>query len=75
MTKQNIQFVNIVVSYICVIYTLLGGIKAVVWTDVLQAAVMIASVVLVACLGIYKTGGMTEVWNRSVEGGRIFPPE
>lgn len=33
-TKQNIHIVNIIVCYICVIYTMLGGIKAVVWTDV-----------------------------------------
>lgn len=75
VTKHSIQAVNVIVSYICVIYTLLGGIKAVVWTDVLQASVMIASIVLVACLGVQQTGGLGEVWNRAVEGGRIFPPE
>lgn len=41
---------------------------------VLQATVMIGSVVLVAVLGVYQTGGFTEVWDRAVEGGRIFPP-
>lgn len=80
---------------------MLGGIKAVVWTDVsfelsiynllnllngfihsifviwkvLQAFVMISSVVLVAILGVMKTGGLTEVWDRAIEGGRIFPPK
>lgn len=34
VTKFNVQIINIVVSYVCVIYTMLGGIKAVVWTDV-----------------------------------------
>lgn len=53
---------------------MLGGIKAVVWTDVLQASVMITSITLVAILGINQTGGFGEVWNRAVEGGRIFPP-
>lgn len=42
---------------------------------VLQATVMISSIVVVACLGIWSVGGVTEVWNRAVEGGRIFPPE
>lgn len=51
-----------------------GGIKAVVWTDVLQAAVMVASVVLVAMLGITNVGGLNEVWDRAVAGNRIFPP-
>lgn len=34
VTKFNVQVVNIVICYICVIYTMLGGIKSVVWTDV-----------------------------------------
>lgn len=47
---------------------------SVVWTDVLQATVMIGSVVIVAVLGINSSGGLGEVWNRAVEGKRIFPP-
>lgn len=53
---------------------MLGGIKAVVWTDVLQGFVMISSITVVALLGIYQTGGLREVWDRAVEGNRIFPP-
>lgn len=34
VTKLNIHVVNTVVCYICVFYTMLGGIQAVVWTDV-----------------------------------------
>lgn len=53
---------------------MLGGIKAVVYTDVLQAFVMIASITTVAILGIIQTGGISEVWDRAVEGDRIFSP-
>lgn len=35
---------------------------------------MIASITLVAILGIHRTGGIAAVWNRAVDGGRIFPP-
>lgn len=35
VTKLNIHVVNTVMCYICVIYTMLGGIQAVVWTDVI----------------------------------------
>lgn len=52
-----------------------GGIKAVVWTDVVQASVMVVSIVLVACYGVAEVGGVAEVWNRAVAGGRISPPE
>lgn len=40
----------------------------------LQAIVMMGSVILVALLGIRDVGGVTEVWNRAVEGGRLFSP-
>lgn len=40
-----------------------------------QAMVMIASVVIVAVFGISKVGGLGEVWDRAVDGHRIFSPE
>lgn len=51
-----------------------GGIKAVVWTDVVQAFFMVLSIVLVALYGVQQVGGLTVVWDRAVAGGRIFPP-
>lgn len=36
---------------------------------------MFASITLVAILGIIRTGGLGEVWDRAVEGGRIFAPK
>lgn len=59
------------VSSICVFYTMLGGIKAVVWTDVVQGSVMLISVVLVAILGTSNTGGITNVLENAAEGGRF----
>lgn len=35
VTKLNIHVVNTIMCYICVMYTMLGGIQAVVWTDVI----------------------------------------
>lgn len=45
-----------------------------VWTDVLQAGVMVLSIVLVALYGIHRVGGLGEVWDRAVAGGRITVP-
>lgn len=50
---------------------MLGGIKAVVWTDVLQGSITLLSLIVVALLGVYKVGGFTEVFSRVVEGGRL----
>lgn len=48
-----------------------GGIKAVVWTDVVQGAIMIGSVALFCFLGAQKVGGFSEVINRAAMGGRL----
>ncbi|XP_017060271.1 sodium-coupled monocarboxylate transporter 2 [Drosophila ficusphila] len=71
VTGYNIHLINTVVSSICVFYTMLGGIKAVVWTDVVQGGVMLLSVVLVAILGTSNTGGLGNVLESASEGGRF----
>ncbi|XP_054091959.1 sodium-coupled monocarboxylate transporter 1 isoform X2 [Zeugodacus cucurbitae] len=48
-----------------------GGIKAVVWTDVFQGAIMIGSVAVVCFLGTKKVGGFNEVINIAARGGRL----
>ncbi|XP_060645921.1 sodium-coupled monocarboxylate transporter 1-like [Drosophila nasuta] len=71
VTGVNIHLINVVVSSVCVFYTMLGGIKAVVWTDVVQAGVMLISVVMVGVLGTMRTGGLSTVLEYATEGGRM----
>ncbi|XP_055851715.1 sodium-coupled monocarboxylate transporter 2-like [Episyrphus balteatus] len=71
VTGNNIHVINALVCSICVFYTMLGGIKAVVWTDVVQALVMIGSVVLIAVMGVIKAGGINQVFENSIDGGRL----
>ncbi|XP_065368743.1 sodium-coupled monocarboxylate transporter 2-like isoform X2 [Calliphora vicina] len=71
VTGINIHLINTVICSICIFYTMLGGIKAVVWTDVVQAGIMISSVVLVGVLGTLKVGGLSKVLEYAGEGGRL----
>ncbi|XP_065372256.1 sodium-coupled monocarboxylate transporter 2-like [Calliphora vicina] len=71
VTGINIHLINTVICSICIFYTMLGGIKAVVWTDVVQAGIMISSVVLVGVLGTLKVGGLSKVLEYAEEGGRL----
>ncbi|XP_030369484.1 sodium-coupled monocarboxylate transporter 2-like [Scaptodrosophila lebanonensis] len=71
VTGINIHLINTMVSSICVFYTMLGGIKAVVWTDVVQGGIMLLSVVLVGVLGTIRTGGLGTVIDYASEGGRL----
>ncbi|XP_014486739.1 PREDICTED: sodium-coupled monocarboxylate transporter 1-like [Dinoponera quadriceps] len=67
----DIHLIGTIVCAVCVFYTVLGGIRAVVWTDALQVGVMVAAVISVTALGTYQLGGVSEVWNRATEVGRI----
>uniref|UniRef100_A0A1I8MQH9 Sodium:solute symporter family protein n=1 Tax=Musca domestica TaxID=7370 RepID=A0A1I8MQH9_MUSDO len=71
VTGINIHLINAIVCSICIFYTMLGGIKAVVWTDVVQAGIMVTSVVLVGILGTIKVGGLGKVFELAEEGGRL----
>ncbi|XP_043917669.1 sodium-dependent multivitamin transporter isoform X2 [Protopterus annectens] len=56
---------------VCTIYTTLGGLKAVIWTDVFQSLVMFAGMLAVITVGSIKVGGITEVWRIANEAGKI----
>lgn len=71
VTGINIHLINILVCSICVVYTMLGGIKAVVWTDVVQGAIMLISVLLVGVLGTMQAGGLSSVLESAAKGGRL----
>lgn len=46
------------VTLITTLYTMVGGIKAVVWTDLIQAILMLGSVAFVLCFLIGRLGGV-----------------
>ncbi|SPP82650.1 sodium-coupled monocarboxylate transporter 2-like [Drosophila guanche] len=71
VTGMNIHLINIMVSSICIFYTMLGGIKAVVWTDVVQGGIMLLSVITVGVLGTLRSGGLSTVLEKATEGGRM----
>uniref|UniRef100_A0A8C6NW29 Solute carrier family 5 member 6 n=1 Tax=Nothobranchius furzeri TaxID=105023 RepID=A0A8C6NW29_NOTFU len=56
---------------VCMLYTTIGGLKAVIWTDVFQTVVMFAGQLAVIVVGVQRTGGVSEVWRKVLEGNRI----
>ncbi|XP_069699563.1 sodium-coupled monocarboxylate transporter 1-like [Periplaneta americana] len=71
VTGLNMHIITPVISIVCIFYTMLGGIKAVVWTDFLQGVVMVGASIVVITLGLIHVGGFGIVWQRSLEAGRI----
>ncbi|KAA0708435.1 Sodium-dependent multivitamin transporter [Triplophysa tibetana] len=56
---------------VCTLYTTLGGLKAVIWTDVFQTIVMFAGQLAVIVVGTHQAGGIAEVWKKAQNGSRI----
>ncbi|KAE8605598.1 hypothetical protein XENTR_v10015220 [Xenopus tropicalis] len=56
---------------VCTLYTTLGGLKAVIWTDVIQTLVMFAGQLAVIIVGTIKVGGFDQVWNIATENNKI----
>ncbi|CAG2176455.1 unnamed protein product [Oppiella nova] len=60
------------VSYIiAIVLTAEGGIKAVIWTDVLQGSLMFLGVLVVIVTGVIETGGLKKLWDINEQGGRL----
>ncbi|KAL7298372.1 hypothetical protein TKK_0008713 [Trichogramma kaykai] len=67
----DIHVISCLVCVTCVFYTVMGGLRTVVWTDTLQVVVMVVAVMVVTGLGTYQVGGPTAVWQRALEAKRV----
>lgn len=56
---------------ICTFYTSIGGMKAVIWTDVAQSFVIFFGVVLSIIFGFVNAGGVSKVFETAYNHGRI----
>ncbi|KYM76965.1 Ubiquitin carboxyl-terminal hydrolase 46 [Atta colombica] len=56
---------------ICTFYSTIGGIKAVLITDVFQGLLMLTAVVTVIATAAVATGGLNRIWQIAGEGSRL----
>ncbi|KAH8266972.1 hypothetical protein KR026_012547 [Drosophila bipectinata] len=73
-TGVNIHVVTPIVCLVCIFYTCIGGLKAVVWTDVVQTLIMFGAMALVLIKGTLDIGGPGVVWQRARETARLERP-
>nr|XP_033338575.1 sodium-coupled monocarboxylate transporter 2-like [Megalopta genalis] len=71
VTGINLHAVALLVCAVCIFYTTLGGLKAVVWTDAIQTIVIFGGVIIVAVYGTHRVGGIDLVWRRNRDTDRI----
>ncbi|SPP78364.1 sodium-coupled monocarboxylate transporter 1 [Drosophila guanche] len=73
-TGVNIHIVTPIVCVVCIFYTCIGGLKAVVWTDVIQTIIMFGAMALVLIKGTLDIGGPSVVWQRAQDTARLERP-
>merc|ERR1719228_1624697 len=71
VTGFNLDVACAVIFIVCIFYTAIGGIKAVMWTDTFQALCMFGSFLAIIIKGNFDAGGSSEVFKRNYEAERI----
>ncbi|GBM14501.1 Sodium-coupled monocarboxylate transporter 2, partial [Araneus ventricosus] len=71
VTDISTEIIITVCGLTCTFYCFLGGLKAVLWSDVFQGILMFMYIIIVYAFGITETGGVGEVIRRAEAGERI----
>ncbi|KAK3574886.1 hypothetical protein QTP86_018352 [Hemibagrus guttatus] len=71
ITGLDLWGVLVATGIVCIIYCTLGGLKAVIWTDVFQMVIMLAGFVAVIARGAVIQGGLGKIWEDNYNGGRL----
>ncbi|XP_034183348.2 sodium-coupled monocarboxylate transporter 1 [Osmia lignaria lignaria] len=74
VTGVNVHVVTPFVCIVCIFYTCVGGLRAVVWTDFIQIFIMIGSMLLIIIKGTQDVGGFSLVIRRNMESERLELP-
>ncbi|CAI6360553.1 unnamed protein product [Macrosiphum euphorbiae] len=71
VTGLDVHLITVIICVICIFYTTIGGLKAVVWTDAIQSIFTAVSIMIVIVLGVIQVGGFGNMIRANQEGGRI----
>ncbi|XP_060084537.1 sodium-coupled monocarboxylate transporter 1-like [Ylistrum balloti] len=71
VTNFPVWAIILMVGGVCTFYTTLGGMRAVIWTDVFQTLVMLVGMIAVFIQGSIQIGGLSEMWKIAYDGDRI----
>lgn len=73
VSSVSVTVCILVIGILCIIYTVMGGIEAVVWTDAVQALVLMGGALLCLLLVVFGIdGGFSQIWRTSVEDAKLF---
>ncbi|KAF2897368.1 hypothetical protein ILUMI_08807, partial [Ignelater luminosus] len=71
VTGINLHVTALFMFLLCIFYTTIGGVKAVVWADTLQFAVTLSTFFCLLIMGTISVGGLSIIWERAKGGDRL----
>uniref|UniRef100_A0A3P9K9J6 Solute carrier family 5 member 8 n=1 Tax=Oryzias latipes TaxID=8090 RepID=A0A3P9K9J6_ORYLA len=71
VTGMDLWGAVISTGIVCTFYCTMGGLRAVVWTDVIQLGVMLAGFLVVIIQSVVVQGGVLNIISDSHQGGRL----
>ena len=69
--KYDVELACAIIFIVCIFYTCIGGIKAVIWTDTFQAVVMFGSFLAIILVGNNAVGGAAVVFDINYQAKRV----
>ncbi|XP_050531819.1 putative sodium-dependent multivitamin transporter isoform X2 [Daktulosphaira vitifoliae] len=67
----SLEFSIVLVGVVCIVYSAIGGIKAIIVTSMFQVIIILGSIFAVIGVAMYETGGLSEIWSIAKHDGRI----
>jgi len=71
VTGFPLDIAVVVIFVVCIFYSAIGGIKAVMWTDTFQAVCMFGSFLAIIIKGNIDAGGASRVFDVNYQSGRV----
>ncbi|XP_055715889.1 sodium-coupled monocarboxylate transporter 2-like [Phlebotomus papatasi] len=68
----SITVTVVVLGCVCIFYTAIGGFRAVIWTDLFQAFIMVICCSAIIYIGYGIVGGFDNIWEASKRGHRLI---
>ncbi len=72
VTGIDVYLIIAIMGVICILYTVMGGIEAVVWTDVAQVVILIGGAILCLIIAIMNVdGGLITIFTKGMEANKF----
>ncbi|VVC39887.1 Sodium/solute symporter [Cinara cedri] len=71
ITGISVHLITPLICVICIFYTTIGGLKAVVWTDAIQSFFTALSVIVIIVMALVEVGGFGNMIRTNLVGDRI----